>query len=75
MAKRTTKSRQELLEMYGPQVKVKKAQLPTYIEVQNRHLERHPNVDGNCGVCKELVNGVEQPQAYPCASLQRVGLG
>jgi len=75
MSRDTAKKREELLAQYGPQSRKKKAQLPTYLEIQRRHLERHPNVNGNCGICKELIDGVEQPQAYPCASLQRVGLG
>ena len=72
MAKPT---REELLSQYGPQKRKRKEQLPTYLEVQSRHLERHVEVDGNCIMCKEIVDGVERPQAYPCASLRRVGLG
>jgi hypothetical protein len=74
MAK-TKYTREELLAQYGPQRRKRKEQLPTYLEVQSRHLDRHANVDGKCVMCKEIVNGVEQPQAYPCASLRRVGLG
>ena len=68
-------TREELIAQYGPQKRKRKEQLPTYLEVQSRHLDRHAEVDGNCIMCKELVDGVEQPQAYPCASLRRVGLG
>jgi len=74
MAK-TRYTREELLAQYGHQKRKRKEQLPTYLEVQSRHLERHTNVDGNCVYCREIVGGVEHPQTYPCASLRRVGLG
>jgi hypothetical protein len=72
MAKLT---REELLAQYGQQKRKRKEQLPTYLEVQSRHLDRHAKVNGNCVMCTEVVDGVERPQAYPCASLRRVGLG
>jgi hypothetical protein len=68
-------TREELLTQYGPQKRKRKEQLPTYLEVQTRHLERHAEENGNCIMCVETVDGVEQPQKYPCASLKRVGLG
>jgi hypothetical protein len=68
-------TREELLAQYGPQRRKRKEQLPTYLEVQSRHLDRHAELDGNCILCKELIDGIEQPQKYPCISLRRVGLG
>jgi hypothetical protein len=73
MSKKLT--REQLLLQYGPQKRKRKEQLPTYLDVQSRHLERHAEVDGKCIMCKEIINGVEQAQDYPCASLRRVGLG
>lgn len=72
MAKISEQRRKELLEHYGK--KKRKETLPTYLELQSRLLERHPNVKGNCGICKMTVGGVEKPQPYPCASLQRLGV-
>lgn len=74
MAK-TKYTREELLAQYGPQKRKRKEQLPTYLEIQRRHLELHENVDGYCVRCKEVVNGEERKQKYPCASLKAVGLG
>lgn len=71
---RTKLSRKELLEQYGVQKRKRKEKLPTYQEVQQQHLERHKNVNGNCVQCKEIIGGVERQQIYPCASLRRVNL-
>jgi len=75
VATRKPLTREELLSQYGKQRRKRKEQLPTYLEIQSRHLERHENIKGYCKICKEIVDGVEGPQVYPCASLQRVGLG
>jgi len=72
---KTKLSREELLKQYGVQKRKSKEKLPTYAEVQQGHLDRHKNANGNCAVCKEVIGGVEKQQAYPCASLRRVNLG
>lgn len=79
MSKLTTKKREELLSQYGTQTKKKKEPLPTYGEVQQIHLKLHAPVTKNkikvCGICTQLIDGEVMSQEYPCASLQRVGLG
>ena len=73
------KRREELLEQYGVPSKKNKAPLPKFAEVQESHLKSHAPVVTNgvktCGVCTETIGGVVSAQKYPCASLQRVGLG
>lgn len=67
-------SRQELLEQYGVQKRKKKEKPLTYADIQNYLRERHKNVNGFCGQCKQIIDGVEQQQKFPCLSLQGVSL-